>query len=195
MDEKEKPIILFDMDGTLCDFVGAISKDMEKLRYPKEPKYHHSYSDDVPGYIKARERFIKSSQEWWENLPKFKLGWDILKMAKNMGFRIVILTKASRESPDSYAGKKAWIEKNLGGNTEINFSEDKSLVYGRMLVDDSTKFADSWLKHHPRGWVIMPADHNNKDFKHERIVRYTGRNLSQVRKILVWAKNRKSGSD
>ncbi len=63
--------------------------------------------------------------------------------------------------------------------------------YGKVLVDDWPKYLEPWLNNRPRGIGIMPAQEWNKDFKHERVVRYTGQNLKEVRTALIWAKDRK----
>ncbi len=37
----------------------------------------------------------------------------------------------------------------------------------------------------------MPAQKWNKYFEHERVVRYNGTNIQEVKEALIWAKNRK----
>ncbi|MEM1535092.1 MAG: hypothetical protein QXE64_00970 [Candidatus Pacearchaeota archaeon] len=176
-------IALFDLDDTLVDYAKVLRKDLEKMRCPSEPKIKYVHGK-LPRYIKKRINFIKSSEDWWANLPKRKLGWDILKVVKKMGFRVIILSKTPEVGPPGFGGKKRWIEKNLGKETEVILASDKGLVYGKVLVDDSPIFIKRWLAHRPRGLVIMPATSENKGFTHPQVIRYNGKNLEQIKKAL-----------
>ena len=71
-------------------------------------------------------------------------------------------------------------------------SQNKSLVYGKILVDDFPEYVEPWLKNRPRGLAIIPAHPWNKEFKHDRAIRYDRSNLDQVRKAMEIAKQRQS---
>ncbi len=184
MEYYELPVALFDLDGTLCDYDGAMADSLERLRSPNEPKFKPHTRDSEPSYIKERMDLITSSEDWWENLPRFKLGWDVLKVAKNLGFRIVILSQVPRKNPVPYSAKKKWIDKNMGQDTDIILTRDKSLVYGSVLVDDFPPYINAWLKHRPRGVVIMPANAGNEKYVHPQVIRYDGSNLAEVKAAL-----------
>ena len=186
----DSKIALFDMDGVLCDYFNQLSKDLNKLKSPLEPKVKDFFADNNPQYIKERIKLIKQSEDWWANLPKLKIGHDILNLAKKMKFRIVILSKTPSKNPSAYSGKKKWVERYLGEGTEVILTEDKGMVYGRILVDDFPGFIVSWLKYRPRGLVIMPANKQNRKFKHPQVIRYTGKNLKQVRMAMEVAKKK-----
>ena len=109
MDKSSENIALFDMDGTLCDYNKAMNESLEKLRSPEEPQINWSHNDN-PYYIQNRADIIRASESWWENLPKFQLGWDVLEIAKSLEYRIMILTQGPRKNPVSWSGKKKWIE-------------------------------------------------------------------------------------
>ena len=182
-------IALFDMDGTLCDYDAVLSADLEKLRNPDEPIFSSPIIDDAPEYIKARANSIKQSVEWWENLPKLQLGWDILKVAQIMHYRIMILTQAPRTNPNALAGKLRWILKNAP-DVDFTMTRDKGLVYGKVLVDDFPGYIKRWLRWRPRGTVIMPASQENQHYSHHQVLRYDGTNLDAVRILLEKAKLR-----
>ena len=185
-------IALFDMDGTLCDFEKSLYEDLEKIRSPKEKSYRPPIKDDMPEYIKKRASLITSSEDWWANLPKFQLGWDILDATKSLEYRIMILTQGPRRNPSSWSGKKIWIDKNLGEDVEITITRDKGLVYGKILVDDYPPYIEKWIRWRPRGLVIMPASESNKNFKHNQVIRYEGKNFQYVYNAMTAAKERKS---
>jgi 5'-nucleotidase len=186
-----EPIALFDMDGTLCDYNAGLYSALETLCSPSEPKI--SSLRDAPEYIQRRMDLIRASSSWWENLPRFQLGWDILKIANNLGFRIMILTQGPKRNPESWAGKKKWIDKHLGRDTDITITRDKGLVYGKVLVDDSLEYAERWLNWRERGLVIMPSNESNKNYIHPQVIRYDGTNPEIVSEAMKRARDRKRG--
>lgn len=192
--KKEKPVALFDMDGVLCDYQGQLTKDMKKITAPGEKFFYQVHNKSAPKYIKERERLIKGRDKWWAELPLYRPGWELLELAEKLGFRLMILSKMSGSNPtESAAGKRKWIDKHLGKRVDVTFGDDKGLVYGRVLVDDYPEFLLNWLIHRPRGLAIMPVNSVNRNFKHPQVIRYTGKNLLKVKKLLQEAANRKSG--
>jgi 5'-nucleotidase len=191
MTKSIENIILFDMDQTLCDHDKGLFESLEKLRSPNEPIFYPPILDETPQYMKNRANLIRSSESWWENLEKLKLGWDILELAKELDFRIMILTQGPKKYPSSWSGKKKWIDKNLGQDTEITITRDKSLVYGKILVDDYPGYVEPWLEWRTRGLGIMPVNIRNKDYKHSQVIKYDGTNLKDVKYAMENAKQRK----
>jgi len=192
-DKVVENIALFDMDGTLCDYDKAMECDYNAIKSPNDPEYK-SFSKEIENasYLKNRVRLIRNQPGWWQNLDKLKAGFNILELARELGFDIGILTKGPRSATNSWQEKVDWIKKNIpdADNVEITISENKSQVYGKVLVDDYPEYAKSWLGNRPRGLVIMPEYAWNKDFKHENVIHYDGTNLEQIKKALIKAKNR-----
>lgn len=189
MEELEN-IALFDMDGTLCDHNKAIYDGLEKLRSPGEPVYRPPIGKDVPKYIWNRIDLIRAPEIWWETLPRFQLGWDILGVADELDYRIMILTQGSKRNPSVWSGKKKWMDNNIGQDIDITITRDKGLVYGKVLVDDYPPYIERWLKWRKNGLVIMPANELNQAYTHPNLVRYDGTNLSAVTRAMVIAKKR-----
>ena len=185
-------IALFDMDGTLCDYEKSLREELEKLRSPEEIPYTDPIRD-APPHIQNRSDMIRASEEWWANLPRFQLGWDVLEIAQGLGYDIMILTQGPRRNPASWSGKKRWIDENLGPDLDVTITRNKGAVYGKVLVDDFSVYVEKWLTWRPRGTVIMPANDSNQDFEHEHVIRYDGTNLEQVKEALRLTKNRQPG--
>ncbi|PIN89214.1 hypothetical protein COU61_03180 [Candidatus Pacearchaeota archaeon CG10_big_fil_rev_8_21_14_0_10_35_13] len=186
----EENIALFDMDGTLCDFDKAMEESLEKIRSPEEEPYTGK-PEEAPKHIKERKELIMSSRNWWSTMPKFQIGWDILEAAKEAGFKIHILTQGPRRNPSGWKGKKVWVDRNLGPDTDITMTRDKGLVYGKVLVDDYPEYIKRWLQWRERALVIMPAGKNNNEFKHPNVIRYDGTNLEEVKEAMKKAYERK----
>lgn len=173
-------ICLFDLDGTLCGYDEALKKDMIALQSPSEQPYEEVPRDNAPAYLKARADLIRSNMTWWAELPRFKLGFDVWDLAERFGYRRVILTQGPKRNPLAWAGKKMWIDRNLGQDIDLIITRDKGLVYGKVLVDDWPEYVEKWLKHRPRGLVIMPASKANEGFNHSQVIRYDGSNFTDV---------------
>jgi 5'-nucleotidase len=181
-------IALFDMDGTLVDFDGAITRDMRKIQHPSEVPFLRE-TEDVDRYIDERLNLIRRQPGWWRNLPRFALGWDILGEAQRIGFDITVLTKGPYNTTSAWTEKVEWCRRELP-EVKVTITEDKSTVYGRVLVDDWPSYVDPWLEKRPRGVVIMPAHRWNADYKHERAFRYDGKNLPEIIDVLQKAFDR-----
>jgi len=190
MDIELENVALFDMDGTLCDYELGLSVAMERLRSPGEEVFTGHMRDSDPSYIKNRANLIRGSEKWWAGLSKFQLGWDVLGVARELDYRIMILTQGPRRNPASWSGKKIWIDKKLGKDVDVTITRDKSLVYGKVLVDDYPGYVDGWLKWRKNGLVIMPASDSNKGYEHEQVIRYDGLNLDEVREAMDEARRR-----
>ena len=181
-------IALFDMDGTLADYDKQLHEDMERLRGPEEPTSTHR--ELMPQHLVNRMKLIKSQKDWWFNLPKIEAGFRVLSIAKEIGFKIHILTKGPTTTPQAWTEKVLWCQKNIGSDVDITIAQDKGLVYGRVLVDDFPDYMERWLKYRPRGLGIMPLANYNKDFKHTNIIKYDGIDFSEVEARLKLAFNR-----
>lgn len=193
--EKERimeNIALFDMDSTLCDYDKAIIEDYNKIKAPNDPDYDLEIIDKTP-YLKERINLIRREPGWWKKLDKLKLGYDLLGLAKELGFQINILTKSPRSSPNAWTEKIEWLKLNLSNynDVHITISEDKGIVYGKVLIDDYPEYILRWLENRKRGLVIMPATNSNKNFKHDNVIRYDGTNLEQVKQAMIKARDRK----
>ena len=190
---EEKLVALFDLDGTMCDYVDEMKRDLEKLRSPDEPILDpFKINDDNPKYqyLWDRMSLIKSEADWWANLPKLQLGFDVLEIAKELGYYTEILTQAPRTNPAALAGKLRWILSNMDKDTDFTMTRNKSRHYGRVFVDDFRGYVVPWLEHRKNGLVIMPSNEYNKDFEHPQVIMYDGSNIAQVRDGLVKAMRR-----
>jgi 5'-nucleotidase len=193
MKQIEK-IALFDLDGTLCDYDKTIEEAYNRLmKSPDDLPYRHFKQNEEPPCFKERIRKIRNEDGWWEKLPKLKLGFDILKVAKEYDFKIHILTKGPYSSDNAWTEKVRWVKKNIKTDypdAKLTITEDKGLVYGTVLVDDWIEYIERWFTWRPRGLVIMPAHPWNEGYSHPNVIRYDGTNIDRVREKMFWAKNR-----
>lgn len=187
-------VALVDIDGTLADYDGQMIKSLESICHPSELPLAIGYGIKQPDHIWSRMQLIKSKGDWWENLPRLKLGFDILEVLRELNFYISILTQGPKSNPIAWSHKVSWCIKNVP-DLDVTITRNKGLVYGKVLVDDYPEYVGAWLNHRPRGLVVMPAQRWNEDFTHPQVIRYDGSNLGKIREALEKVKNRKRGEN
>jgi len=175
-------IALIDLDGTVADFDLEMERRMDLLKCPGEPSY--SSRKDVPDYILERRNLIKKQPGFWRNLPRLELGFEIINELLSVGFRLNVLTKCSKENPNAWSEKIQWSVENLPDAQYTIVNQDKSIVYGKILVDDWPSYFLPWLDVRPRGLVISVAQPWNKDIYHPNFFRYDGSNKDELKFLI-----------
>lgn len=148
-------VALVDMDGTLCDFHNQLERDLEKVLGEDRQKISAKTLREV-------EWLIRRDGGWYRNLKPLPLGFQIVDLLKSIGFRIMIMTKSSKESKNAWSEKAAWISEYLP-DVDMMVTMDKGLVYGKVLVDDYPTHFLRWMERRPRGKVVMPVQPWNRD--------------------------------
>ena len=199
MTEADDRLALIDLDGTLADYDKAMRERMVAIQAPCEKPYVGRYEDDIePPYMEARRKLIQRQTGFWRNLERIPLGFEIIDELRGIGFPLHVLTTGPATTPS------AWSEKVDGSREElpdalVTVTSDKSLVYGRVLVDDWPAYFTKWLIVRPRGLVVCVAHPWNIDFakggpkEHPSVLRYDGTNRTELRALLKRAHARKSG--
>lgn len=185
-----EPVALFDLDGTLADFEGAMKAKMQELATPGEQAFYQDQEAE-PQHIKARRRAIKRQPGFWSGLVPLQLGFMVFDACITLKYQINILSKApgTMSGLNAWSEKAEWCYKHLGDRyPKLDFSislvQDKGLHYGRVLTDDWPSYILRWLTWRPRGLVIMPAADYNEAFEHPNVIRFDGTNLAQVHDAL-----------
>ena len=166
------PIALVDMDGTIADYDTGMRVGLEALRSPEEtgPVVIHGSKADMPEHYRARVKMVRNQAGWWKHLLILPDGFQIVEMLKNIGFEIHVLTKGPKSSPNAFTEKICWCKRHMPG-VPVTLTENKGLVYGRVLVDDWPSYVEAWLKFRLRGLVVMPDRPWNQGFEHPNVVR------------------------
>ena len=178
----EDNYFLADLDGSTADFDKRMKERLELLRGPGEPDYGDNY-DDVPPYIKARRDLIKRQPGFWRGLDRLERGFHVVDYARSIGFKINTLTKCPRKNPMAWTEKAEWCIENIP-DALITLTEEKTITYGKVLLDDYPPYFLPWLKVRPRGLVIAVAQPWNLGVTHPNLIRYDGTNLDQVKEAL-----------
>ena len=181
-------IALVDMDGTLCNYEGSLNEKVKDVIGSQaniwDPKY------------KKLVALIKSQPGFWYDLPVIDFGMSIVKYLQEKDWEVHILTKGPYKTTSAWTEKVEWCRHWLPG-VPVTITEDKSLVYGRILFDDFPKYCEAWLKWRPRGLVIMPKYEYNIGFDGKypvNVIRGGYDNIDDVRRAIDTAAVRKAGT-
>ncbi len=172
-----------DLDGTLANYNKAILEGLELLRGPDEEIIHPNFGEEPP-HIKNRIRAIRAKPGWWRDLEPIPLGFKVLDILRKYGFNLNILTKGPWSNSASWTEKVDWCRKYVP-DAAVTITENKSNVYGKILMDDYIPYVEGWLEFRPRGLVIMPACPWNEGFEHPNVIRLTEDNLHEVEVRIV----------
>lgn len=184
---------LFDLDGSLADYDKAVLEGLFALRSPEEPVVEDVREAHKFPHLQARIDLICRQPNWWLNLEPIPMGFQVLTLAKQIGFQIHVLTQGPKTKPLAWKEKVEWCQKHLGADIDIHITRNKGMVYGKFLYDDFPDYMLRWLEHRPRGLGIMPANWRNRDFSHPQVVRWDGTNLEEVAERLRAAYRRLPG--
>lgn len=186
---EAEAIALVDMDGTIADFDKAMKRELASLRSPGEdPANDETLYEELP-HMKARRRVIKKIPGFWRNLEVVDAGMQVVQMLQGLEFKCQILSKAPRKAPQAAAEKIEWCVAHVP-HMPIILSEDKGLVYGKVLVDDWPEYVERWIQWRPRGLVVAVAQPWNVDIEKlsPNVIRYTGKNYHELTKRLEAAR-------
>src|ERR1044071_5036525 len=149
------PVALIDLGDTLCDCTPALRIALAKLRQPGEAENDETLVF-LPPHLESRRRQIMSTPGFWRDLAPRPAGFELLRLIKNSGFRVHVLTKGPHDAPQVWSEKVAWCRANLPG-VPVIVTDDKSRVHGHVFVDDWLPYVEAWQREWPAGLVIVPA--------------------------------------
>lgn len=185
---NNEQLALVDMDGTLCFYEDALNA---KMKYVLGEILGDDFDTWDPKYERLRD-LIKAQPGFWRNLKPIHLGLEILTCLKIAGFDVHILTKGPYKTTSGWTEKVEWCREHLPG-TPVTITENKGMVYGKVLFDDYPDYCEAWMKHRPRGLVLMPAYDYNKKFAENhpnQVLRCTWDNLDKVKETIKLAYDR-----
>lgn len=178
----DEAIALVDLGDTLCDCSGPLHERLAALRGPGEDAATET-REPPPAHVDARRRQIMGSPGFWLGLPPRASGFGLLEILHAEGFGVRVLSKGPRDAPQAWADKLAWCRRHLP-EAPVIITDDKSLVFGHVLVDDWPPYVAQWQKRWPHGLAIVPAQPWNADMREgPRCIRYDG-NAAAVRRAL-----------
>lgn len=147
--QHEKPVLLVDMDGVLCDWYARI---LERLQgtYPFAPRIPHElitefYVDKCyPDEWKETVASLSDAPNFYNSIPPIEGAVAAMKevqaLVESGDIDAFVLTAPSLTSDNfcCHSEKIQWVDKHLGSfwTKRVVISKDKTLVRGHLLIDD-----------------------------------------------------------
>lgn len=134
-------MILVDMDGVLCDFMGPAVRlhdfDAEKVQseWPSGEFDVCKVLGIAP--MKFWERIDRQGFRFWESLPEYQWTQELIGIVNCHEF---VIASCPSWSPDSSSGKVGWLHKKFGRSFRAYMlGQRKELLAGpgRVLIDDN----------------------------------------------------------
>lgn len=159
-----KPVVLFDMDGVLADFVGGALAAHGKELVPSEVVWDFPSQIGFAGAMDPAFWAPLSHAEFWEQLPPLEDGMAAFEAVaarvprERIGFLSSGIVKGSSD------GKRAWVAKHLPGwEKHLILGIHKALLAApcKVLVDDYEPNADGFGAAGGRA-VLVPRPWNRR---------------------------------
>lgn len=176
-------IAYFDLDNSLANYEKAVLQELECLRSPAE-EYVSTVHGWLPDHIFRRKSLITSSLEFWVNLEPIPLGFEVLNICKEIGYKIVVLTCCPKTKPNAATGKLLWCQKHLCKDIDFKIVSQKNIDYGSVLYDDFPEYMDEWFKLNKDGLGLMPNHDYNQNYSRHNVHKVDN-NISFIKNILI----------
>lgn len=132
--------ILIDLDGTLADWQSAFNAELNELS-------EEAFLAGTPGVydvFHGREKYksevdsVMNRRGFYSDLAPIEGAVEAIHEMLDEILPVCILSKPWLPNPDCVAEKIGWLEKYFGKRLERRalFFQDKTMVAGRMLIDD-----------------------------------------------------------
>ena len=181
----ERKIALFDMDDTLCDYRGKLTRDLSESLGKEAIADIDLFHERIPLKIREAIKEIRQQEGWWRTLPFLSSGMGLWQYLSSLGLENHIASNGPYQDTNGWKEKFEWQKLFLPEAKNITITLDKSCIRGDVLVDDWPAYVKKWLDMNKKSVAILPIQTYNNDFKHPRAIHYDGKNFGELEKFLV----------
>lgn len=172
MKDIDKPRLLLDCDGVICDLLtptlAVINPDLTPESVTDENLFALAHKHGAMANLVdlwSRPGFV-------EGLAPYPGAVETVAKLRSL-FDVVVVTKPYYRSQYWVTERLAWLAKHFGfTENDVVFTSDKAVVLGDLFVDDSTHHVD---RHNGMGrTVLFDRPYNRASGHRNRVVGYEG---------------------
>ena len=183
---SRRPLVLVDVDGVLCDFIGGVLDIVETVTGKRRQREEIDQFDFVaalglnPNDARVLKSIIDMRRKFCARLSPFPGAFDgIAKLVDLADIHIVTSPWNSNETWTSE--REWWLNHHFAiPHRLVTHTSAKHLIAGDWLVDDKTETCERWQAAHPNGVAVQwITPHNRKDG-------WTGRATNSWDELCAW---------
>ncbi len=141
---KHRNIVLVDLDNTVADFDRGMEIFLRKLHpdvqiIPACDRRTFWYQRDYPEKLHPLMQGIYNSHGFYADLLPIEGAIEAINEMSKDGIEVMLCSANLRDNPYCASEKHAWVGRYLGRDfvERLILSTDKTMVYGRVLIDDN----------------------------------------------------------
>lgn len=167
--------VFLDMDGVICDFMGALHKELgveyDPNRYPYAVSKYDIFEDlcarsdgrvSMDNLYRACDKSSFWSEMAWEKTGKSILS-TIFEVVKP---EAVTICTSPMANPDAWAGKVSWLNKNLPAIKNITITtapKHHMAKSGHVLIDDKDSNVEKFVAAGGAAFLVPQPWNKQKD--------------------------------
>lgn len=168
------PVWLFDVDGVIADFSGAVDRVAESIGLERAKWDHPKISVNYPDHAQQLLAACRNVG-FARGIPEYPGAIEALRDAMCFA-RVVFVTTPMAGSATWAWDRTQWLRERLG-DVEVVFAEKKDLVRGDLFVEDTPDNARTWWDCHPQAQTFLVRRPYNKAW---HLANFAVDNLSDV---------------
>ena len=141
-------IIVLDMDGVMCDFVGQACEWFGYTDpYTDKANRGNPNLNDIFGISLGIFDSMFGNSCFWSSMQPMP-DWEIMSSAiREPGYKVIVASHTTVKNSQAYNGKMRWVEKHAPWVDDVVLSANsKQLLVGEdhILIDDSDDIVAAW---------------------------------------------------
>lgn len=165
-----KPLVLLDVDGVLCDFIGPLVNEINWLHgtnFTREDVTRWDPKKCLPGVtsksLDAVYNITARKPGWCRNLQPYPGAVEGFRRLEDVA-NIHIVTTPFHSSECWMSERVEWLHEHFDIYPEdITFTSRKELIEGEYLIDDKTETCSKWSHAHDYGTALLwDTPHNRQ---------------------------------
>lgn len=137
-----RPIILFDVDGVVADFEGAVRRTVAEVGYVMPELTEWNFTASLPAEVFDHYRDRAAQPGWCSAIEAYPGADSFIQRLRDCG-DVVAVTAPLGCCPTWESERREWLRSKLNV-VDVVSTARKDLVYGDVLIEDSISNLRTW---------------------------------------------------